>query len=125
MAKQYWTYIVASKSGTLYVGMTNDIFRRVFQHKNHLVEGFTAKYDCTRLVWYEEFSVVHNAIRREKEVKGWTRAKKIALIESGNPRWEDFAEHWGSQMLMRNESITTSEEAVRVKLPLTARSKDN
>ena len=64
MAKRYWTHIVASKTGTLYIGMTNDVFRRVCEHKNHLVDGFTAKYDCTCLVWYEEFADVRNAIRR-------------------------------------------------------------
>ncbi len=110
MERKFWTYIVASRSGTLYVGMTNNIEHRVSQHKNHLIEGFTAKYDCTRLVWYEEFRDVRNAIRREKQIKGWTRARKIALIESQNPHWVDFAEHWGARLLMPNERISEQAE---------------
>jgi len=105
MAKSYWTYIMASNSGTLYTGVTSALYFRVQQHKRHTFEGFTAKYECTRLVWFEEFADVRNAIRREKQIKGWTRAKKIALIESENPRWEDIADNWGARMLMRNERI--------------------
>lgn len=106
MDRRFWTYIVSSKSGTLYVGMTNNIERRMYEHKNHLIPGFTAQYGCTRLVWYEEFQDVRNAIQREKQIKGWTRARKIALIESQNPQWIDFAEHWGARMLMPNERIS-------------------
>jgi putative endonuclease len=75
----------------------------VFEHKNKLVEGFSAKYDCARLVWYEQWSGPLQAIRREKQVKGWTRAKKIALIEQSNPRWTDLAETWGRHVLMPNQ----------------------
>ena len=102
---QYFVYIMSSNSGTLYIGMTNSIYRRALQHKNSEIEGFTKKYDCTRLVHYESFDDVHRAIGREKELKGWTRAKKIALIESRNPRWTDLAEHWGAQMLFAGESM--------------------
>lgn len=100
---QYFVYIMSSTSGTLYIGMTNSIYRRALQHKSEEIEGFTKKYRCTRLVHYE--SNVHRAISREKELKGWTRAKKIGLIESRNPRWADLAEHWGAQMLFACESI--------------------
>jgi len=101
--RKFWTYIVASKSGTLYVGITNNIDRRVYEHKNKLLEGFTSKYDCNRLVWSESWNDVRNAIKREKQIKGWTRAKKIALIVQMNPRWMDLAETWGRRVLMRNE----------------------
>jgi putative endonuclease len=102
---QYFVYIVSSNSGTLYIGMTNSIYRRALQHKHGEIEGFASKYGCTRLVYYESFDDVHKAIGREKQLKGWTRAKKIALIESTNPRWEDFAEKWGAEMVFAGESI--------------------
>jgi putative endonuclease len=101
----YSVYIVASRSGTLYIGMTNRIYRRALEHKRGEIEGFSSKYHCNRLVYYESFDDVLNAIDREKQLKGWSRAKKIALIESKNPRWEDFAEKWGAQMLFPGESI--------------------
>jgi putative endonuclease len=100
MERHYWVYIMSSKSGTLYTGMTNSLDRRVYEHKHHLNPGFTAKYDCTRLVWFQEFSDVRNAIAREKQIKGWLRAKKLALIESLNPRWTDLAEHWGAELYL-------------------------
>ncbi len=101
--RKFWTYIVASKSGTLYVGVTNNLDRRVFQHKNKLLEGFSSKYDCDRLVWYEQYSGPLQGIRREKQIKGRTRAKKIALIEQSNPRWVDLAETWGRRILSPNQ----------------------
>jgi len=101
----YFVYIMSSNSGTLYIGMTNSIYRRALQHKKGEIEGFTAKYHCNRLVHYESFDDVHRAIGREKELKGWTRARKIALIESRNPRWIDLAEHWGAQMLFAGEAM--------------------
>jgi putative endonuclease len=104
---QYFAYIVCSLSGTLYIGMTNSIYRRALQHKSGEIEGFASKYHCDRLVYYESFNDVHNAIAREKQLKGWSRAKKIALIESTNPRWEDLAEKWGAQMAFAGESIKT------------------
>ena len=91
-------YILTSNSGTLYTGITNSIFHRTLQHKSKENPGFTSKYDVTRLVYYEFFSDVHAAIRREKEIKGWTRKKKIALIESKNPKWEDLASAWGKPL---------------------------
>jgi putative endonuclease len=102
---QYFVYIMSSRSGTLYIGITNSIYRRALQHKGEEIEGFTKKYHCTRLVHCESFDDVHRAIGREKQLKGWTRARKIALIESRNPRWADLAEHWGAQMLFAGESI--------------------
>jgi len=101
----YFVYIMSSNSGTLYIGMTNSICHRALQHKAGEIEGFTKKYHCNRLVHYESFDDVHRAIGREKEMKSWTRAKKIALIESRNPRWADLAEHWGAPMLFAGESM--------------------
>jgi len=102
---EYFVYIVCSRSGTLYIGMTNSMYRRALEHKRGEVEGFASKYHCDRMVYYESFDVVHNAIGREKQLKGWRRAKKIALIESKNPRWEDSAETWGSEMAFAGEAI--------------------
>ena len=82
MKLNFWIYIMASKSGTLYAGMTNNSEKRVFQHKHKEIEGFSATYDCNRLVYFESFDDVRSAINREKELKGWTRRKKIALIEN-------------------------------------------
>lgn len=104
---QYFVYIVASGSGTLYIGITNSVYRRALQHKRGEIEGFASKYGCTRLVYVESFDDVHKAIGREKQLKGWTRAKKIALIESTNPRWEDLAEKWRAEMLFAGESIAS------------------
>jgi putative endonuclease len=95
MHGRYWVYIVASASGTLYTGMTNNLDRRIAQHKQGAMEGFSARYNCNRLVWFEEHADVLAAITREKQIKGWLRSKKIAVIENENPHWEDLAEHWG------------------------------
>ena len=102
---EYFAYIVCSQSGTLYIGMTNNMYRRALEHKSGEIGGFASKYGCNRLVYYEGFDDVHKAIGREKQLKGWKRAKKIALIESRNPRWEDLAEKWGAQMAFPGESI--------------------
>ncbi len=102
---EYFVYIMSSPSGTLFIGMTNSIYRRALQHKAGEIEGFAAKYHCTRLVYYEGFDDVHRTIGREKQLKGWLRSKKIILIESKNPRWEDLAEKWGAQMLFAGESM--------------------
>jgi putative endonuclease len=92
--KQYYVYIMTNRSRTLYTGMTNDLKRRVWQHKEKIIGGFTQKYNITRLVYYEQTPDVHAAIAREKQIKGWLRAKKIALIESSNPDWRDLSEGW-------------------------------
>jgi len=76
----YWVYLLASPTRTLYVGVTNDLQRRVYQHRLKLVPGFTARYGITQLVWYEHFTDVNAAINREKQIKGWSRLKKIALV---------------------------------------------
>jgi len=91
----YYVYIMTNRSKTLYTGVTNDLERRVFEHKHHLVEGFTKRYNITKLVYYEETNDVREAISREKQIKGWLRRKKIALIESANPEWTDLSEDWG------------------------------
>lgn len=85
---------MTNKSKTLYTGVTNDSQRRVFEHKNKLIAGFTKKYNITRLVYYEVTNDVKSAIIREKQIKGWLRSKKIALIESVNPQWKDLSEGW-------------------------------
>lgn len=103
---KYWVYIVASRSGTLYVGMTRDIYGRVAQHKSGEIEGFSNTYKCNRLVYWESFDEVVKAINREKQLKGWRRSKKIALIEFTNPRWEDLAEKWGARLAFAGEPIT-------------------
>ena len=92
--KQYFVYILTSKSGTLYTGMTNNLERRVHQHKHKLIEGFTSKYNVNRLVYYETYRDVRDAIDREKQIKGWRRSKKIALIETMNPKWQDLSAGW-------------------------------
>ena len=94
----YFTYIVASRSRTLYIGISGDLHRRIFEHKTKLCEGFTARYNCNRLEWFERFFDVSAAIQREKELKGWLRVKKIALIELVNPTWEDLSAGWYPQL---------------------------
>jgi len=105
MDYKFWVYMVASQTGTLYIGMTNNIERRVSEHKSGEFEGFASEYGCNRLVYYESFDEVQKAINREKQLKGWVRRKKIALIESMNPRWSDLAERWGAEMVFAGESI--------------------
>ena len=93
----YFTYIVASRSLTLYIGVTGSLQKRMFEHKRKLHKGFTAKYNCNRLVWFERFVDPSYAIAREKQLKGWTRAKKIAMITKTNPTWIDLSEKWYTQ----------------------------
>ena len=92
--KTYYVYIMTNKSGTLYVGMTNDLERRVQEHKAKQVPGFTSKYNINQLVYYESFSSVNDAIAAEKRIKGWKREKKAALITPSNPHWEDLSADW-------------------------------
>jgi putative endonuclease len=87
-------YILSNKRGSLYVGMTNDLERRVYEHKNKLVEGFTKKYNITRMVYFESTDDVTVAIEREKQIKGLLRSKKVELIKTMNPKWEDLSEGW-------------------------------
>ena len=104
MSGSFWVYIMSSKSGTLYTGMTNSLDRRVYEHKHHLVPGFTAKYGCTRLVYFEECADPVGAIDREKQIKGWLRSEKIALVESMNPHWNDLAQNWGAEICPPNRA---------------------
>lgn len=90
----YFTYIMASRSHTLYIGVTSDLHKRVFQHKWKEHDGFTARYNCDRLVWFEGHDDVSKAIAREKQLKGWKRIRKIELIESINPVWIDLSRKW-------------------------------
>lgn len=92
--RQFYVYILASKSRSTYVGMTNSLFTRVMQHRRGEVE-FTSRYRINRLVYFEIFKYVNNCIARETQLKSWSRAKKVALIEKMNPTWEDFAANWG------------------------------
>lgn len=92
--RHYYVYIMTNKSRTLYTGVTSDLLRRVFEHRNKLVPGFTARYNITRLVYFETTEDATAAIAREKQIKGWLRTKKIALIESDNPKWEDLSDGW-------------------------------
>jgi len=91
---QYYVYIMTNRSGTLYVGVTNDLVRRLHEHREGKHPGFTARYKVNELVFYETTANVAAAIAREKEIKGWRRAKKLALIASLNPHWEDLSEGW-------------------------------
>lgn len=89
--KNYYVYILASKkNGTLYIGVTNDLVKRVYEHKNNYVEGFTKKYNVQRLVYYEDYDDINLAINREKCLKKWNRKWKLKLIEKQNPNWLDL-----------------------------------
>ncbi len=94
--KQFHVYIMTNvqRSHVLYIGITGNLTRRVWEHKNKVAPGFTSRYNLNRLVYYELFYYPDAAISREKEIKGWRRSKKIKLIESMNPRWHDLAEQW-------------------------------
>ena len=91
-SKDYYVYIMTNNSGTLYTGMSGHFARRIYQHKNRLIKGFSRRYNIERLVYYEQTNDVYTALEREKEIKGWSRKKKIALIEGMNPEWKDLAE---------------------------------
>ena len=93
--KRYYVYIMASRSRNLYTGVTNSLYSRVLDHKRGEIEGFTKRYRIVRLVYYETFHSAREAIAREKQIKAWTRAKRLTLIESMNPTWQDLAEDWG------------------------------
>jgi len=105
--RPYYVYIVASTSRTLYVGVTNDLARRINEHRTKAADGFTARYNIHRLVWYEVTGNVSAAIAREKQVKGYSRAKKVALIEAENPVWNDLGEALG--LVPRSEEPLTTD----------------
>jgi putative endonuclease len=94
--KDYYVYIMTNKARTLYVGVTNNLERRVSQHKEKQIEGFTSRYALNQLAYYASTNDIREAIAREKQIKGWTRAKKIALIEEMNPDWDDLSATWYS-----------------------------
>jgi putative endonuclease len=113
-ARRYYVYIMTNRprSHVLYTGVTGNLPRRAFEHKNKLVPGFTSRYNLTRLVYYESFAYPDAAIDREKEIKGWRRSKKIRLIESTNPHWYDLAERWTD--LYRPESRADARKIPRL-----------
>jgi putative endonuclease len=92
--RTYWVYIMTNRSGTLYIGLTKNLMRRIQEHRLGRVAGFTAQYKITRLIHAEPFSEVRDALGREKQLKGWTRAKKLALIAASNPDWRDLGDDW-------------------------------
>ena len=93
--KMYYVYMLTNKSDTvLYTGVTNNLERRLYEHKNKMIPGFTMKYNVSKLVYYDCTSDVYQAITREKQIKGWTREKKNQLVESVNPEWKDLSLDW-------------------------------
>jgi putative endonuclease len=92
--KTYYVYVMTNNTRTLYTGVTNNLEKRVLQHKRKLLPGFTRQYNINRLVYYETFGDIRAAIRREKQIKGWLRAKKVALVLAANPHWKDLSEGW-------------------------------
>ena len=110
--RSYYVYIMASLSGTLYIGMTGNLHKRAYEHKFHRIEGFTDEYDVERLLYLESYDDVHKAIGREKQLKGWRRDKKIVLIKSMNPQWLDLSKDWYPGMNDRSEGrgASTAEE---------------
>ena len=91
----YFVYIVTNKYNTVvYIGITNDLERRLYEHKQKLNKGFTSQYNCNKLVWFEEFDDINEAISREKQLKNWQRDWKNQLIEKDNPDWKDLSDGW-------------------------------
>lgn len=94
MHKEYSVYIMASRTKVVYTGVTGNLEERVWQHKNKTTKGFTSRYNVNKLVYYALTNDIHSALEFEKQIKGWVRKKKIELIESMNPNWDDLAEEW-------------------------------
>ena len=92
MDRTFHVYILAGDSGVLYTGMTNNLMRRIWEHKQRKIPGFTKKYNITKLVWHEAHGRAASAIAREKQIKGWSRAKKLTLVDTMNPHWKDLTE---------------------------------
>jgi putative endonuclease len=92
MERAFHVYVLAGKSGVLYTGVTGHLAKRIWQHKEKLVSGFVRRYNLDRLVWFERHTTARAAIAREKEIKGWRRSKKVALVEATNPQWQDLIE---------------------------------
>ena len=99
MTKTYYVYILASKrNGTIYIGVTNNLERRLYEHRNNLIEGFTNKYNVHNLVYYEDVNDIQSALQREKQLKRWTRKWKLELIEKVNPAWRDLADDFNLEI---------------------------
>ena len=94
--RNYWVYILASRSRRLYIGVTSHLQRRLAQHKEKTIDGFTKRYNIDRLVHFEETTDIHSALAREKQIKGWRREKKVLLIEEKNPSWDDLSVSWST-----------------------------
>jgi putative endonuclease len=103
--KPGYTYIMGSKTGTLYIGVTSDIYTRIQQHKNVTYAGFSKEHNCTRLLYYEQHEDISQSIAREKQLKGWRREKKLNLIRTQNPNFKDLAEQWGWKFITPNEKM--------------------
>ena len=114
---RFWVYILASKSRRIYIGVTNDIERRVREHKEGRIEGFTRRYRINRLVYTEPLQYIANAIAREKEIKSWNRQKRVALIESVNPTWEDLSLEWEKPIELLN-ALSVDEQQIPRELKL-------
>jgi putative endonuclease len=99
--RTYFVYIMSNVSKMLYTGVTNDLEHRLLQHRSKLADGFTKKYNIHRLVYFEAFGDIREAIAREKQIKGWLRSKKVALIESVNPEWKDLSPEWIKRAALR------------------------
>jgi len=108
--RRFFVYIVTNRprSHVLYTGVTGNLVRRTFEHKNKVAPGFTSRYNLTRLVYYEMFVHPAGAIAREKEIKGWRRSKKVRLIEGMNPQWQDLAAEWGNEFKPSGETRQAS-----------------
>jgi putative endonuclease len=96
--RSYFVYIVASRTRVLYIGLTGHLERRMQQHKRQVFAGFSSVYNCNRLIWFERYADPSTAIAREKQLKGWTRQKKLALIAQQNASWIDLSEDWGKPL---------------------------
>jgi putative endonuclease len=100
-----FVYILASSTGTLYTGATDDLYRRITEHRNGIHSRFAGKYRCHRLVHWEQFATMREALLRESQIKGWTRSRKRSLVESTNPEWRDLQQGWGRRTLSPKERI--------------------
>lgn len=103
MTKHYYIYMIASRSGVLYTGVTNNLQRRAYEHKHHILPGFSSKYKTCNLVYYEMVEDIESAIMREKQIKGWLRIKKDRLIRQNNPQWRDLSEDFIKDSSLHSE----------------------
>lgn len=117
MDKTYWVNILASRSRNLYTGVTNSLERRLVEHRDGIVPGFTSKYRIFRLVYFETFGDIRIAIAREKEIKGWRREKKVWLIRKRNPHWDDLAAEWFAQRKAQQARIARAKDMQEKQIP--------